>query len=110
VRVGEHVFRRRSQTLPFAARLIGNTFSRRPTLRRGLEQRKELLDPFFVTKIEVYRSKTITIFNPTAHFSSLGKVVPIAGDYQMRVKGVAAYFAVSVLVVTGARIVLVHGA
>jgi hypothetical protein len=55
------------------------------------------------------RSKTVTIFNLAKHFSALGKVVAVVGYYHMRVKGMAAYFAVSVLIVTGVRIVFVHG-
>ena len=40
--------------------------------------------------------------------SALGKVVDVVGYYHMRVKGMTAYFAVSVLIVTGVG-VFVHG-
>jgi hypothetical protein len=53
--------------------------------------------------------KTVAIWNLTTHFSAFGKVVAVVGYYDMRVKGMTAYFAVSVLIVTGVAVVFVHG-
>jgi hypothetical protein len=52
-------------------------------------------------------TQTVKVFNLTTHFSALGEVVAVVGYYHTRVKGMAAYFAVSVLIVTGVRIVFV---
>jgi hypothetical protein len=43
------------------------------------------------------------------HFSTLGKVVDVVGHYNVRVKRVTAYFAVSLLIITGVGIAFVHG-
>lgn len=78
-------------------------------LRRRLKQRVKLLGPFFVAKVETERTKTVTICNLTPQFSAFGEVIAVVGYYQMRGKGMTAYSAVSVFIVTGARVVFVHG-
>lgn len=69
----------------------------------------KLLDPFFVSKIETQRVKTVTIWNLTTHFSALSKIVAVVRYYHMRVKGMAACFAVPVLIITGCGVLFVHG-
>jgi len=84
-------------------------FCVRLTLRRTLEQRIELLGPFFVAKVETQCLKTITTFNRTTHFSALGKVVDVVGYYHMRVKGMTAHFAGPLLIIKGVGVVSAHG-
>ena len=90
----------------FKSRFVGKS---ERWLRRRLEQRIKLLGPLFVAKVETERSQASTIGNLTAYFSTLSKVISVVGYYHMRSKGMTAYFAVSVFIVTSARVVFVHG-
>ena len=69
----------------------------------------ELFDPFFVTKVESQLLTTVTIRNLTTHLSTLSKIAAIVSYYQMWIKRMTTCFAVSVLIVTGVRVVVIHG-
>ena len=78
-------------------------------LRRRFEQRIKLFRPVSIARVKTERSQAVAICKLTAYFSALGKVLSVDGYHHMRGKGMTAYFAVSVFVVTGVGAAVVHG-